>query len=226
MKLAQIHVPDDFEPQDGEVLLSHIEDMMTHRYPPFEPEIVHGERKDYFLPALKVLYRVDDEFYSPVRSAEWSNGILKAECVGHEYYVGQPPPDHKAPHRSCDCGIYGSVNVREIEAYLTSGNLPGVYGLQARAMGKTMSSASISTFVDTPIQRFIPERVLCLIEPLPGAKVLVARKGWRASAAFISEVVGVTITLEDTARILEIAWHRPFNLLQLIRKEGDDYENR
>jgi hypothetical protein len=107
-----------------------------------------------------------------------------------------PEPEHHAfPHEGCDCGIYGSVNLEEIQDFLTNEGL-------------------------TTAVRVEGERILCVIEPVEGVDVVITRKGWKAGAAFISEIVNETMRAEDASSLLSIAWHREIDLRRL------KYENR
>lgn len=105
------------------------------------------------------------------------------------------PPSAEFPHEGCDCGIYASVNFDEIGSYLDEDDNDETPGEE-----KT-------------------KPVLCIIEPKEGADVILSRKGWRAGAAFISEIVGETIDIDAASQLLSIAWHRPIDIQRL-------YENR
>lgn len=217
-------LPEDFERADLEGLTKATEKYFESMYPDFEPEIIYAMDKEYFLPALKVLKLVNGKYFSPGYEVEWEDMELKAECrnlerhhvsnfrmatddegnqyitpVQYEYLISSC--FHDAPQDGCDCGIYGSVNLEEVEEYLKL-------------------SAGMSPY---PSQYVSPEpdsvSVLCIIEPSPGAKVIMCRKGWKASHAFVSEFVGKTISERDTSRLLSIAWHREIDIRRL-------YENR
>jgi len=55
----------------------------------------------------------------------WLDGTCTAECLRKEYSYTRyqakgdcrlaAPPWHKAPHRACTCGIYGSLDLRGLE---------------------------------------------------------------------------------------------------------------
>jgi hypothetical protein len=105
-----------------------------------------------------------------------------AEAMGYSFdgkeeeeEVPEPPP-YSFPHEGCDCGIYGSVNLDEVS-----------YHMVAREPNNML----VTLYDRNPIG----ERVLCIIEPSEYAEVILARKGWRAGAAFVSEIVGETLTV-------------------------------
>jgi hypothetical protein len=228
--------PEDMEDSDRQALGNYIERYFNEMYLVFEPEIIHGMDKDYFLPALKVLKFIDGKYYSPGYESEWRDMELKAECRklaeqaylpthkmvtddnGTQYIVSVPPDldeyrgttRHNAPEESCDCGIYGSVNLEEILEYVMTYQSPNWQKTghwQAQHLG-TFASASANLPPN-------PKPVLCIIEPSPDAKVILCRKGWKASHAFISEIVEETISERDASQLLSIAWHRPIDVRRL-----------
>lgn len=165
------------------------------------------EQKDYFLPGLKVLNwnSLDGTLWSPVYHVPWTNNELMADHVRRGGALGafMGSGDHTMIEQAmgtCDCGIYSSVNMSELWQYLS---LPDS---QAQAMGMDF--------------RFRKEdRRLCIIEPFSNATVWMARKGWKASKAFISEIVGDTISVQDASELMSMVWQRPLDLTQLYREE-------
>jgi len=130
-----------------------------------------------------------------------------ADAMGYSYVEKEEeeeeapePPPYSFPHEGCDCGIYGSVNLEEVSKYMVA---------------KEPNNMLITLYDRNPIG----ERVLCVIEPSEDADVILARKGWRAGAAFVSEIIGETITIDEASTLLSIAWHREIDLRRL-------YENR
>lgn len=187
---------DDMEQDEVDKLVKIIQTFMESLYPPFEPEIIHSiSGKDYYLPALKVLHKIDGEFFSPSFNGKWTNKELVATCSANQsyrlvmrYLEHELPNEHESPNDECDCGIYGTVNLEEVQSYLF---LPPTFD----------------------------KRVLCVIEPSIGAKVHLARKGWKASKAFISEIVGETISVEDTSNLLSLAWHRNLDIRKVYNED-------
>lgn len=210
---------EDLELSDMERVRDAIESMMDTLYPPFEPEIVHAPDKDYFLPALKVLVYMDGKYFSPQQQAEWKDMELEAECIQSPWHFGRPkmvgndivgfetPVPHSAPKEDCDCGIYGSVNLEEASSYLVDSM-------------STLRGRRIADY-DSVSEPIVCKK-LCIIEPSPGAKVIVCRKGWKASGAFISEIVNETISCAEASNLLSIAWNREID----ITKIGRLHENR
>jgi len=199
-------VDEDVEKFD--LLHVHLPDIgryMDHMYPDFEPEVVYGFDKEYYLPALKVLDYWNGSFYSPSRTSEWKDGELIAYCLRDLQYASmfdeQDIKPHEAPHEMCTCGIYGSVNLEEIAEYL----IP--------------DSNSVYYPPSSPSTSAIRNRHLCIVEPYPEAKVIRTRKGWKASHAFISEIVGQTIPVPHVNELLSMAWKRRINIRRI-------YENR
>lgn len=205
---------DDLEQSDIEAIEKLIKLYFENAYPEFESEIVHGMDKDYFLPALKVLDFDGEFFYSPQRKARWERLELVAKCerVGRQFshssilYSVYAPSEDAHNWESCQCGIYGSVNLEEISDFL-------------REYISGMIFQSIEPGRGTE-PYYEPVKKLVIIEPSPDADVILCRKGWRAQAAFISEIVGETITFEEASRLLSIAWHRTIDVTEL------NYENR
>ena len=197
---------EDAEKKDIDAISRLIDLYFENTYPEFEPEIVHAQYKDYFLPALKILDWDGQDFYSPQRKTRWGGNELDAKCVRYNEGwngMGYQIIAHKKYNHSikdCDCGIYGSVNLEEIQDYCIT----------------TVSGAFIPMDND-PIPERIIEKKLVLIEPSPNADIILCRKGWKASHAFISEIVGETISIEDTSRLLSIAWHREIDVQELFK---------
>lgn len=229
---------EDLESVDIENIHKLLDNYFETRCPVFEPEIVYGLDKEYFLPALKVLKYKEGKFLSPGFDNEWVNGELQAKCesrygirLGYPKYVKKSDGTtelqfdgtydesrHDAPADECDCGIYGSVNLDEIKEYL------GIqYPYNVWTSPQFSVNASYQGF-DVEVQAYRKEpvirNVLCLIEPSPDAKVIMCRKGWKASHAFISEIIGQTITQSEASQLLSIAWKREIDIRRL------QYENR
>ena len=196
--------PDDAENLDREEIKKMMDQWMSAAYPDFEPQIIHTLDKDYYLPALKVLVRNSAGFFSPSKVAEWVDGELVAECYNvhfRTYYSldnlwgnaveieRTAQPYVFLDHADCECGIYGSVNLEEIRSY--------------RDVKSTTNA-----FTSPPKGKL----TLCIIEPSEGADVLVCRKGWRASKAFISEIVGETINVSEASQLLSLAWGRELDV--------------
>lgn len=208
-------LPEDVEMKDLQGIKKMIDDAFDRIYPKFVPEIIHTFEKDYFLPALKVLVKGDTGIYSPQYSGKWENMELRAECLAQDFLPPQlahrmlpngtvevyslddyKPTKHNPPHEGCDCGIYGSVHLEEINGYIN------------------LDASSIMSY-----HPYIPnKKILCIIEPSPGAEVVVCRKGWKASRAFLSEIVGETIPVDDASRLLSIAWKRDIDVREVARK--------
>lgn len=224
---GESYLPEDWEVSDIPDFKTLADQHYDKLYPPFEPEVICTPAKDYYLPALKVLKYRNGKYFSPQKESEWENMELVARCEGNSHpgfnakirYVQRPdgdidivaddlefisPPKHEAPDSECDCGIYGSVNMDELLGYFQPS------GADAYAMMFT------GRWTDREPE---PSTVLCVIEPSPDAKVILCRKGWKASKAFISEIVDETISIDDASTLLSIAWHRPINIRRL-------YENR
>lgn len=64
--------------------------------------------------------------------------------------------------------------------------------------------------------RSSPNSILTIIEPEPDAKVVLCLKGWRASSAFISEIIGETMSVDDASNLLSIAWKRNLDVRKVI----------
>jgi len=202
-----LSVPEDFEQKDADVVKAVIQSYFESAYPDFEPEIVSTIEKDYFLPALKVLDFDGSDYYSPQRKNTWINGELVAACEKIDPFASllSPPPflpiteernTHRVPADDCDCGIYGSVNLEEIRDFLHE------YIIQDQ----------------NTLLGFTIVKKLVIVEPSPDADIILARKGWKASRVFISEVVGDTISVSDASRLLSIAWHREIDVSEAINE--------
>lgn len=209
--------PEDAEKEDKAEIEALAEALMEEKYPPFAPEIVHTLGKDYYLPALKVLeMNKDSKFFSPSETAEWVDNELVAECRDRSGWPIQvvlrymrtdaPPVDrHKAPDESCECGIYGSVNMEEVRAYLEKDDPRHTYSINLYAGPQQILEEK--------------KKVLCIIEPAEGAEVIVCRKGWRASKAFISEIVGETISTAEASQLLSVAWQRNVDVRRVFHED-------
>ena len=171
-----------FVPFGSQAASAYIESAMDTLYPPFEPEIIYSASgKEYFMPALKVLEYYDGRFYSPTFGNLWSEDMeLNAVCDDGRI--------HPSPNSGCACGIYGSVNLDEINRYL--------YPIDILTISRIRS--------------------LYLIEPGVGADVIMCRKGWKASSAFISEIVGETISIDEASSLLSIAWNRKLDIRRVF----------
>lgn len=222
---SDISAPDDLERQDEQHIQEYIDSYMDAAYPEFEPEVVHrmdssGEIKDYYLPALKALWFDGKDFFSPQKDTKWEGMELAAECYQLDLFKGYTKSPHSAPHDGCDCGIYGSVNIEEVNEWKdfdymahTHVSKYSHYGVQP-TMFWIDDITDPSEVVAHPSAIEEPEgrMVLCVIEPSVDATVHLARKGWKASNAFISEIIGETISIEDATEILSLAWKRQINV--------------
>jgi len=217
--------PDDTEEPDEKEIRKLIEKYMDEKYPEFEPEVViaaHEEwlgdnvrvsTKEYFLPALKALWFDGQDFFSPQRRNKWENMELVAKCDASKWYTEpyKSAHTHSAPHKDCECGIYGSVNLEEMSEWLEyedSSQMLGV-GFRRAVLGdwstQVLPDSTMDYSIETaPVQRM----VLCMIEPSEDAEVHLCRKGWKASKAFISEIIDETISIDQASQILSLAWKR------------------
>lgn len=242
------YLPEDLEMQDIGPLAALIDQYMNEQYGEFEPEIVHTPEKDYYLPALKVLLRdADGVLASPGYRAVWEGGELAAECHDYKRQVYKrtyralymqfmngstlsfgeddikdveiEEKPHTSPHEGCDCGIYGTVNLDEIADYLSKFEyrLPGTQKRPEQA-SRLVFNISISPSTAAYNSETV-EAILCLIEPSPGTDVVLSRKGWKAGHAFISEIIGETISLEDASALLSIAWKRNIDIRRLFNED-------
>jgi len=216
-------LPDDAETRDYEEVRKHIDRIMDDVYPPFDPQVLTALSpagiKEYFLPALKVLVYRDGKYFSPQRGAEWKDMELEAYCQSTNIKVTFDgatiePTGHIAPHEGCDCGIYGSVNIEEIAEWLFK---PSEQQRRYMTMGDW--DWKEGTYIESKIVVEEPRNVLCIVEPYPGATVHLCRKGWKASKAFISEIVWETISEEGARSLLENAWQREIKMFikRLVR---------
>jgi hypothetical protein len=214
-------LPDDAEARDWKEVQKQIDFIFDRLYPSFDPQVLttfspiagQGAVKEYFLPALKVLVCRDGKYFSPQRGAEWKDMELEASChaanmkVDFDGISTFEPTGHNAPHEGCDCGIYGSVNIEEITEWLFREN-----GQQRRYMMTGKWDWDKGTYTESQIVIEEPRNVLCIVEPYPDATVHLCRKGWKASKAFISEIVGETISQSDAERLISEAWQRVVKL--------------
>lgn len=214
------YLPDETEEHDIREIQKAIDLYFDKAYPDFEPEVIVAREKEYWLPALKVLKYYKGKFSSPSVDATWRDMELHAICVKRDMpsITSVPMNEHSAPDEHCDCGIYGSVNIEEIEEYLFRGVNPmasgGVWGMSPTfVLLDGMYVDDIHAY--TMATRDQPRNVLCIIEPYPDAKVIRTRKGWKASHAFISEIIPDTMNLSDASRLLSIAWHRNIDIRRL-----------
>lgn len=195
-----------------DMLVKLFRDYFDRTYQMPDSEMFHSfngytmEQKDYFLPGLKVLHwdKVNEVFWSPVYYTPWYDNQLSA---GHLIRNLQQPDVTHRDHLnmdtamvSCDCGIYASANMSELSSYFS---LPDN---QSRSLG-----------MDIRFRR--EDRRLCIIEPFSDATVWMARKGWKASKAFISEIVGDTIGVMEASELMSMVWHRRMDLTTIFDKE-------
>jgi hypothetical protein len=212
-------LPDDAEASDRTALKKNIDRFLDEIYPPFEPQVLtvfspiagQGIVKEYYLPALKVLLHYNEAYFSPQRRSEWRDMELTAVCQNENplQYIDNPDGSidvlgyNNPPHVGCECGIYGSVNLEEISEW---------YSRMNTRMYQAMSAGLWSTALLGESTVSQPHAVLCIVEPSPGATVHLCRKGWKASRAFISEIVGDTISVRDAENLLSNAWQREIKL--------------
>lgn len=223
-------LPDDAEDYDRREIKKIVEHYFEKTYPNFEPQVIVWNEKEYWLPALKVLSYYKGKFTSPSNYAVWDNMELRAECSKTKVLVSLAPDpfkehikSHESPSEDCVCGIYGSVNVEEIYDYLYR---HFVSNSTMRTWRITPTFTLIDGFDVDDIRAYTkppindePKNVLCIIEPFPDAKVIRTRKGWKASHAFISEILPDTMRLDEARGLLSIAWNRDIDVRSL-------YENR
>lgn len=196
-----------------EHIMQMAETFLNDRYPMPTEEVYHSFRasdffqKDYYLPALKVLNYRDGEYFSPARPAKWTNMQLKGVHLDVEEndptdplkYVAKTNKDHIVGP-TCDCGIYGSVNVEELSIYL--------------------NSDGVRSLVQMDPHFGVLNRKLCIIEPSNKADVYLARKGWKTTHAFISEVIGDTISVNDASELLSMVWKRKVDVMKVYTMKG------
>lgn len=196
------------------LFVNHIKEHFEKMYPAPKVEPFSSfngftmEQKDYFLPALKVLNRDGHGvFWSPVYVVEWKNDELSAEHIRSDYVFSfASTPRHVQTGKmeeimeTCDCGIYASVNLTELQQYVgMSDNKANSFGMDNRFDKKA--------------------RKLCIIEPLSDATVWLASKGWKTDHAFVSEIVGETISPQDAATLLSMVWQRPLDVVSLYNSK-------
>ncbi len=158
------------------------------------------EEKHYYMPTLKVLNRDSDGMYwSPVYTVPWVNDELLANHEDNMLGWSWSHDSHSIEEAMgmCDCGIYGSINLNELHSY---------YVAEQNALNG-----------DHKFTR--DDHRLCIIEPYSDATVWVSRKGWKASKAFISEVVGETISVPDASTLLSMVWSTPLDLSTIFKPE-------
>lgn len=199
-------------------ILEAAEAYMDQRYPLPQDRVFTSfnsfefTQKDFYLPALKVFNYENGEFYSPSRFAHWKNKELKAEHIEigrinyddkkYEMAKSQRLVHHVSA--TCDCGIYGSVNMEELELYFHADPFSSPIMLDPR---------------------YDPNaRKLCIVEPSNNADVFIARKGWKASKVFISEIVGETISAENASDMLSMVWQRSLAVSKIIQPEKHSQE--
>lgn len=147
---------------------------------------VHTAQKTYWMPALKILEVRADRYFSPCLGFEWKNNELKAHC------------DKSA------ASLFATYGNRTHDAPY-EGCSCGIY-------------ASTSLAVLAPYAYDL-DYVLCIIEPFPNTKVIQGEDGWRCGHAFISETLtglDASMSPEDGAAILSIAWNIPFPIKDFI----------
>ena len=212
---------EDMEKSDAEKISKSLNEMMDSLYPPFEPEILTNiSGKEYYLPALKVLEKdYLGQYYSPSKRNRWNNMELTAKCAHRDinfyYYISESNQEpHDAPDENCDCGIYGSVNLEEVESYLVPGER--IFGLPSPQIFQQTYRQPFTQVIDTEYKS--PKRVLCIIEPSPDAKVILCRKGWKASKVFISEIIPDTMSIDEASAILSMGWHRELDIRRIYNE--------
>jgi hypothetical protein len=220
---ADSWIPEDAEVEDIRSLRQMIDEQFDRMYPRFEPEVIHTLDKDYFLPALKVLGFRDGKFFSPSRFSEWEDMELKATCRIDEFFQRGWLPVHEPPFQDCDCGIYGSVNLDEINEYIlherqNSRETEDVYGFFQDF--EVVDDGITAKFTPRVVRKPLPKRsyALCIVEPYPDAEYHLTRKGWKTSRAFISEIIGETMDISTASALLSMAWHRELNLRRLTHE--------
>jgi len=112
---------------------------------------------------------------------------------------------HPSPDSGCTCGIYGSVNLEEINKYL--------YPIDDIS---TILRLNRYSYPIDDISTTSKIRNLYLIEPSVGADVIMCPKGWKTSSAFISEIIGETISIDEASSLLSIAWNRKIDVRRVF----------
>jgi hypothetical protein len=171
------------------------------------------QRKDYFMPALKVMHMDETgKLWSPVYPVSWPDDHMVGRHVVLESANVFDNLEHyhmdfhtcqeyhglsNTPREDCDCGIYGGVNLEELQEYFWAP--PG--GGRLFNMDKKFSQST---------------RRLCIIEPDQDSFIYPARKGWKADSAFISEIVGDTMSVKDASELLSIVWNRRLDVSRVM----------
>ncbi len=200
-----------------EMYVNRVQQFMEAYFPVPAPEPFYSfngftmEQKDYMMPALKVLNQdKDGMFWSPMYVCPWENNELIANhqdgtsplsrLLAHTVAAEMHEQNFEEAMGHCDCGIYASVNMDELKQYVWAGEQEAVWQ-------------------DKHITFEQKDHKLCIIEPYSDATVWMARKGWKASKAFVSEVVGETITINDASELLSMVWQRHLDVDSLYRLE-------
>lgn len=200
-----------------------LEDYMDAKYPPPNTDVFASfkwetmEQKDYYLPAFKVLNEDENGMlWSPAFATPWKNDRLDATHMSHankwNAHASLWPTLHEgqsaeAAMSECFCGIYASVNLDELDNYM--------WIEHDNHLGWGMDERFNSS-----------RRRLCIIEPEELASVFTARKGWKASSAFVSEIVDRTMSMEEASRLVSMVWNRPLDISKLFRGRSKQNENR
>lgn len=207
------------------------------------------EKDYYLPALKVLLRDADGVLASPGYRAVWEGGELAAECHDYKRQVYKrayralymqfmngatlsfgeddikdveiEEKPHTSPHEGCDCGIYGTVNLDEIADYLSrfEYRLPNTPKRAEYVSGRTYSFNIQLGRLQSGPNVTEAESILCIIEPSPGADVVLSRKGWKAGHAFVSEIVGETISLEDASALLSIAWKRNIDIRRLFNED-------
>lgn len=187
-----------------------IEEFMDKKYPTPLKRVVPSfnamtmETKEYFLPALKVLNEDDlGQLWSPAFPSVWEKNELVATHMSYGnrivamYDTLHPNTDLLTAMKTCHCGIYASVNMEELGHYI---RLDGSNNIMGWSLDDRFDSS---------------HRRLCIVEPFSDAYLFMARKGWKASHVYVSEIVGETISADDASTLLSMVWHRPIDISKL-----------
>lgn len=187
-----------------------LEVFLNTKYPTPRMEIFSSfhaesmESKEYYLPALKVLNEDSKGvFWSPTFKIPWHDNELSAHHLTYGAYdqadfLHEGMSDVDAM-KDCHCGIYASVNINELEIYLS-----------------LESNNFLGWNIDDTFS--LAHRRLCIVEPYSFAAVFMARKGWKANRVFISEIVGETISPQDASNLLSMTWNRDVDATYLYSK--------
>jgi hypothetical protein len=155
-------------------------------YAPPSEQIISAWHKDYYLPALKVLSVLEDGIMrSPLQTGKWTDNELESRCPKTEALLF---PEKTYPHTfdECSCGVYATARDTQI--------LPLLY--------PDDFSIWFFAYAQAP-------RVVVIVEPSPDAEVDLHTEGWRATKAFISEILtgpDATMSPKDAHLLLSQVW--------------------